>query len=71
MSQQPIGIDGYIYLCQMNDLIRDANDDRAGELMTLLGTILNKLGFQLVSGQEPHFDELYARIDPSHSARKS
>ena len=71
MSQQPIGIDGFIYLCKMQDLIRDAEDDRANELMTLLGTILDKLGFQLVSGQEPHFDDLYARIDPGHSSQKS
>jgi hypothetical protein len=71
MSQQPIGIDGVIYLCKMDDLIRDADDRRADELMTLLGGILHKLGFQLVSGQDPHFDDLYARIDPGHASRKS
>ena len=71
MSQQPIGIDGFIYLCKMDDLVRNADDQRASELMTLLSGILNKLGFQLVSGQDPHFDDLYARIDPSHSSQKS
>lgn len=71
MPQPPVGIDGYIYLCKMENLVGGADDERAAELLTLLGTILNKLGFQLVSGQEPHVDDLYARIDPTHTGPRS
>lgn len=49
-----------IYLCTIQDLAGDANDDRATELMTLLGAILQKLGYQLASGRDPNFHELWA-----------
>ena len=49
-----------IYLCTLEQLVGDTDDERATEQMALLGSILEKLGYRLMSGQAPNFHELWA-----------
>lgn len=49
-----------IYLCKMDEIVDMANDERASQQVEVLATILTKLGYTLMSGEEPHFDELWA-----------
>ena len=49
-----------IYLCTLEQLVGASDDHRAAEQMDLLASILTKLGYQLISGEAPRFDELWA-----------
>jgi hypothetical protein len=49
-----------IYLCTMDELVGDADDERATAQLALLGAILEKLGYRLISGEAPNFHELWA-----------
>ena len=49
-----------IYLCTMEEFVGTSDEDRAVKQLDLLASILQKLGYQLVSGQAPRFDELWA-----------
>ena len=53
-----------IYLCTLDQVVGSSTDDRAAEQLDLLASILKKLGYQLVSGEAPRFNEQWAsRID--------
>jgi hypothetical protein len=49
-----------IYLCTLEELVGASDDERAAEQMALLASILGKLGYQLISGEAPKFNELWA-----------
>jgi hypothetical protein len=52
-----------IYLCTIDELVGESgpvDDERAVKQMALLGSILQKLGYQLISGEAPRFHELWA-----------
>lgn len=53
-------IDRPIYLCKLEEIIDVSNDERADKQMEALASILQKLGYTLMSGEAPHFDELWA-----------
>lgn len=56
-----------IYLCSLQQLVGDVDDDRATDQMALLGSILEKLGFRLMSGVAPNVDELWAAPIEDHA----
>jgi hypothetical protein len=61
MLGQPGTRPGPIYLCTMADLAGPgASEDRVLGRMRLLAGILHKLGWDLASGVEPDFHELWA-----------
>jgi hypothetical protein len=49
-----------IYLCTLEQLVGSADDERAAEQLALLASILKKLGYELMSGEAPRFNELWA-----------
>jgi hypothetical protein len=50
-----------IYLCTIDELAgASASDEHAARQMDLLASILQKLGYQLISGEAPKFHELWA-----------
>ena len=50
-----------VYLCTIDQLAPGADDDQAMAQMQLLGDILHKLGFQMMSGVAPDFHQIWAR----------
>ena len=53
-------IDKPIYLCKLDEIIDVSDDERADQQMQVLASILGKLGYTLMSGEAPNFDELWA-----------
>jgi hypothetical protein len=52
-----------IYLCTIDELVGasgPSDDEHAVKQMDLLASILQKLGYQLISGEAPRFHELWA-----------
>lgn len=60
-SSQPEAVKGPVYLCTMDDMAGPgASEERVLQRMHILAEILHKLGWDLASGVEPDFHELWA-----------
>lgn len=58
-------MDARTYLGEMDALLEGLNDDQATEQLGRLGAILSRLGYELQSGEAPHFNQLWAFRRPA------